>query len=363
MDAVELERAAIHCFDSAGTMAMLFAATYPQRTSALILVSTFARALRDDDYPAGLPAEARDDFIEWWCPQWGSGTLSRWVASSLDLSPAEMESWGRMERQIASPGTMRRQLKMILDADVRDALSLIQAPTLVIHRKDNPVVRVEHGRYLAEHIPGARYAELPGVDHVPFAGDYEAILAEIREFLTGVRVAPVSDRVLATLVFTDVVGSTTRAIELGDRRWRELLDEHDSTTRQVVERFRGRVVKTTGDGALAIFDGPARAIEAARAIAHRATLLGLQIRAGLHTGECETRGDDVGGIAVHLAARVAATAAPGEILVSRTVKDLVAGSGIEFSDRGSHHLKGMSDEWRLYSVMGEPPGRGSPADS
>jgi class 3 adenylate cyclase len=351
MDAVELDRATIHCFDSAGVMAMLFAATYPQRTSALILVNTFARALADHDYP-GLPAESRDQFIDWWAPQWGTGELSHLVAPSLDLSPLEIDRWARPERQIASPGTVRHQLKMILDSDVRDALPLIQAPTLVIHRKGNQVIPVGSGRYLAQQIPGAKYVELPGADHVPFAGDYDTVLAEIREFLTGVREAPVSDRVLATLLFTDVVGSTRKATELGDRRWRELLDDHDLAIRQVVEQFRGRVVKTTGDGALAIFDGPARAIEAARAISQRAARLGLQIRAGLHTGECETRGSDVGGIAVHLAARVAETARPGEILVSRTVKDLVAGSGIEFSDRGSHQFKGISDEWRLFSVSG-----------
>jgi class 3 adenylate cyclase len=332
-------------------MAMLFAATYPQRTSALILVNTFARALADHEYP-GLPAESRDQFIDWWAPQWGTGELSHLVAPSLDLSPLEIDRWARLERQIASPGTVRHQLKMILDSDVRDALPLIQAPTLVIHRKGNQVIPVGSGRYLAQQIPGAKYVELPGADHVPFAGDYDTVLAEIREFLTGVREAPVSDRVLATLLFTDVVGSTRKATELGDRRWRELLDDHDLAIRQVVEQFRGRVVKTTGDGALAIFDGPARAIEAARAISQRAARLGLQIRAGLHTGECETRGSDVGGIAVHLAARVAETARPGEILVSRTVKDLVAGSGIEFSDRGSHQFKGISDEWRLFSVAG-----------
>lgn len=350
MDAVGLTRGALHCTDSAGAMAMLFAATYPERVSSRILVNTFAKVFRADDYPAGEPEDRRDGFVDWWHPQWGTGTLLRWYAPSAEVSEEDIERHARLERQIASPGTALTHMNLILDMDVREALPLIQAPTLVVHRQDNQVIGVAHARYLAERIPRAKYVELPGDEHVLWWGDADALLDEIREFLTGVRQAPVTNRALATILFTDIVGSTEQAAKLGDRHWRELLDRHDEVLRDAVGRFQGRLVKTTGDGGLATFDGPTRAIEAARAIAHGTRALRLEIRAGLHTGECEVRGEDVGGIAVHIASRIAGLAAGGELLVSRTVKDLVVGSGIAFEDRGMHTLKGVPDQWHLFTV-------------
>jgi class 3 adenylate cyclase len=350
MDAVGVTRATIHGYDSAGAGAMLFAATYPERVSSLILVNTFARALWAEDHPRGLPPETRDAFIDDYQAEWGAGTLLRRYMPTADLSAEDIERHAWYERQVASPGVVRTQMNVILDTDVREVLPLIQAPTLVVHRTDNKTIPVELGRDLAARIPGARYVELPGDEHVLYGRDGEVLLGEIREFVTGVREAPVTDRVLATILFTDIVGSTQRAAELGDQRWRELLDEHDAVVRTGVARFQGKLIKTTGDGALATFDGPTRAIEAARTIARAARGLDLQIRAGLHTGECELRGEDVGGIAVHIASRIAGLASAGEVVVSRTVKDLAVGSGIEFMDRGVHTLKGVPDAWRLFTA-------------
>jgi class 3 adenylate cyclase len=351
MDAVGVTRATIHGYDSAGASAMLFAATYPERVSSLILINTFARALWAEDYPRGLPTEMRDRFIDDYQAKWGTGTLLRRYMPTADLSAEDIERWGWYERQLASPGVVRTYMNRVLDTDVREALPLIQAPTLVVHRTDNKAVPVEYGRDLAARIPGAKYVELPGDEHMLYGRNGEAILGEIREFVTGVRGAPhVTDRVLATILFTDIVSSTQRAAELGDQRWRELLDEHDAVVRAEVVRFRGKLIKTTGDGALATFDGPTRAIEAARTIARAARGLDLQIRAGLHTGECELRGEDVGGIAVHIASRIAALADAGEVVVSRTVKDLAGGSGIAFMERGVHTLKGVPDAWHLFTV-------------
>jgi class 3 adenylate cyclase len=237
--------------------------------------------------------------------------------------------------------------------DTRAILPAIRVPTLILHRSGDIAAPVAHARYLAEHIPGARYVELPGVDHIPSVGDQDAILGEIEEFLTGVRHEREPERVLATVLFTDIVGSTERAAELGDRRWRDLLARHDELVRRQVERHRGRVVKNIGDGVLATFDGPARAIDAARTVRDAVRELGIEVRAGLHTGECEAIGDDVGGVAVHIGARVSAQAATGEVLVSSTVKDLVFGSGLEFEDRGEVELKGVPGTWRLYAVADE----------
>jgi class 3 adenylate cyclase len=351
MDTAGIARATIHGYDSTGAGAMLFAATYPERVSSLILINTFARALWAEDYPIGAPHEMRDGFIDDYQAQWGTGTLLRRYMPSAELSAEEIERHAWFERQIASPGVVRAHMNIIADTDVREALPLIQVPPLVVHRRDNQTVPVAWGRYLAERIAGARYVELPGDEHVLYGSGGEAILGEIREFVTGVREAPVTDRVLATILFTDIVGSTQRAAELGDRRWRELLDEHDAAVRAAVGRFQGRLIKTTGDGALVTFDGPTRAIEAARAIARAAAGLELQIRAGLHTGECELRGQDVGGIAVHIASRIAGLAGAGGVVVSRTVKDLVVGSGIEFTDRGVHTLKGVPDTWQLFTSV------------
>jgi class 3 adenylate cyclase len=257
-----------------------------------------------------------------------------------------------MERSAASPAMVQQIFEMFLDIDVRDILPTIQVPTLVTHRRGDRVVNRRAGEELAAQIPGARYVELPGIDHVPWAGDSDAVVGEIEEFLTGARSVAEPDRVLATVMFTDIVGSTEQAAELGDARWRELLAAHHAAVRRVLERFRGREVKTLGDGLLATFDGPARAIRCGRAIAESARSIGLEVRIGLHSGEVEVMEDDVGGIAVHIADRVAALAGAGEVLVTSTVKDLVAGSGIPFVERGAQQLKGIPDEWRLFAAPG-----------
>ncbi len=263
----------------------------------------------------------------------------------------QFKEWGaRFERLGGSPGAAVSLFRMAAEIDIRHVLPAIRVPTLILHRTGDQAVSVMESRYMAERIPGAKYVELPGDDHFASAGDADAILDEIQEFLTGVRPAPEPDRVLATVLFTDIVGSTQRAVELGDRRWRDLLDSYYGLARKELDRFRGREIKTTGDGFLATFDGPARGIRCACAVSEAAGQLGLAIRAGLHTGECEMMGEDVGGIAVHIGARVAAEATAGEVLVSSTVKDLVAGSGIQFEDMGSRALKGVPEEWRLFAV-------------
>jgi class 3 adenylate cyclase len=259
--------------------------------------------------------------------------------------------WARLERLSGSPGAILAFLRAQRDADVRHVLPAIQAPTLVIQRADDAYRRPEHGRYFAANIPGAKYVELPGRDNLPYVGDQDAVLDEVEEFLTGVRHGPEPDRVLATVLFTDIVGSTARAAELGDRRWRDLLDRHHTAVRRELERGRGREVDTAGDGFLATFDGPARAIRCAQAIADRVQSLGLEVRSGLHTGEIEVVGDQVRGIAVHIGERTAGLAGPGEVLVTSTVKDLVAGSGIEFEARGEHALRGVPGEWRIFRVL------------
>jgi class 3 adenylate cyclase len=257
-----------------------------------------------------------------------------------------------MERFAASPSMMAKVFLMFLEIDVRDALPSVHVPTLVLHRKGDRVVNIGAGRYLAEHIVGAKLVELEGRDHAGWAGDVDSIIGEIEEFITGARTAADTDldRVLATVMFVDLVGSTAKAAELGDQRWRDLLDRYYAVVRRGLERFRGREIKAIGDGFLCLFDGPARAIRAAQSIASGVRELGLEVRTGLHTGECELIGDDVGGIAVHIGARVVSLADPGEVLVSSTVKDLVAGSGIEFADRGGHSLKGVPGEWHLFAA-------------
>ena len=271
-------------------------------------------------------------------------------ATSFADNPQAVEFTARMERSSASPAMVQQIFEMFLDIDVRAVLPTIQVPTLVIHRRGDRVVNRHAGEELAAQIPGARYVELPGIDHLPWAGDSEAVLGEVEEFLTGARSVAEPDRVLATVMFTDIVGSTERAAELGDARWRELLAAHQAVVRRELMRSRGREVKMLGDGCLATFDGPARAIQCGWAIADVARSDDLEVRIGLHSGEVEVMEEDVGGIAVHIAARVAALAAAGEVLVTSTVKDLVAGSGIRFVDRGAKRLKGISDEWRLFAA-------------
>jgi class 3 adenylate cyclase len=280
--------------------------------------------------------------------RWGQGSDGRAPSASGDESYRQW--WGTYQRLAASPGAAVAVMQMNKEIDVRSILSAIRVPTLVAHRTGDRVIRVEQGRFLAEHVPGARLVELAGVDHAPWAGNMDAILDEVEEFLTGDRHAPETDRVLATVLFTDIVGSTERAAALGDRKWRDLLEGYYALARRELARFRGREVDTAGDGFFASFDGPARGIRCGAAIAAGVRPLGIEVRAGLHTGECEVIGDKVGGIAVHIGARVAGLAKPGEVLVSNTVKDLVAGSGIGFEERGAHVLKGVPGEWRLFAV-------------
>ena len=353
MDAAGSERAALLGISEGGPMSVLFAATHPDRVIALVLHGAMGRTTEAPDYPWASPAEAlRESASEFIAPYWGQhaeGMVELFAPSFAD-DPEAVEFTARMERSAASPAMVQQIFEMFLDIDVRAILPTIGVPTLVLHRRGDRVVNRRAGEELAAQIPGARYVELPGIDHLPWAGDSEAVLGEIEEFLTGTRSAPEPERVLATVMFTDIVGSTERAAELGDARWRELLSAHQAAVRRELMRFRGVEVKTLGDGSLATFDGPARAIRCGRGIADAARSLGLGVRVGLHSGEVELMEDDVGGIAVHIAARVGALASEGEVLVSSTVKDLVAGSGIRFVDRGSEHLKGIADEWRLFAA-------------
>jgi class 3 adenylate cyclase len=351
MDDAGSDQAAVVGGAEGGPMCALFAATYPERTSALILITTYARRMWSHDYPWGLTAEV-DALVE-------DGYLSLWGRSPMGIrarAPGEAEDpafrdwYVRAQRTGGTPGAALAWYRITADIDVRKVLAAIRVPTLVVHRTGDRAIPVEHGRYLAEHIPGARYVELPGEDHFWFSGDSDAILAEMEEFLTGVRPSPPVDRVLATVMFTDIVDSTRRAAALGDRRWHDLLSRHNTLVRGELQRARGREVKTTGDGFLATFDGPARAIRCAVAIAESAGQVGIDVRVGLHTGEVELVGDDVLGIAVHIGARITALAGAGEVLVSGTVKDLVAGSGIMFDDRGDQTLKGVPGEWRVFAV-------------
>jgi pimeloyl-ACP methyl ester carboxylesterase/class 3 adenylate cyclase len=353
MDAAGSERAVLFGISEGGPMSVLFAATHPERVSALVLHGAMGRTTAADDYPWATPAEAlRESAAEFIAPYWGrqaEGMVELFAPSHLD-DPEAVEFTARMERSAASPAMVQQIFEMFLDIDVRAVLPTIRVPTLVLHRRGDRVVNRRAGEQLAAAIPGARYVELPGIDHLPWAGASEPLLGEIEEFLTGARSTPEPDRVLATVMFTDIVGSTERAAELGDARWRDLLAAHQAALRRELTRFRGHEVKTLGDGCMATFDGPARAIQCGCAITEAARSLGLEVRVGLHAGEVELMDEDVGGIAVHIAARVGALAAAGEVLVSSTVKDLVAGSGIGFEDRGAAQLKGISDEWRLFAA-------------
>ena len=353
MDAVGSRQAALMATTAeAGPMALFFAATRPERTSALVLGNASARYLADDDYPIGFEREYADRLISGVEESWGTGSrLADGIPSRA--GDERFRRWmAKVQRSIASPRTVHVFLRSMFDVDVRSLLPLVQAPTLVLHRRDFRLLPVEHGRYLAEHIPNARLVELPGADG-PLTWEYpEVTLGHIEEFLTGVRGTVPPTRVLATVLFTDIVASTERAAELGDRRWRELLQVHDDLGTRLVERWGGRVVKSTGDGLLATFDGPGRAIAGAVALRDQLADIDVQIRAGLHAGEVELRGDDVGGIAVHIAARIMAEAGPGEVVVSRTVRDLVAGSDRQLEDRGSHQLKGVAGDWQLFAVPG-----------
>jgi class 3 adenylate cyclase len=356
MDAADCERAAVVGMSEGGPMALLFAATYPERVSALVLWATFARVAWAPDYPEGVNVQEAEAFMDQIEESWGHGRVLPLIATQdAPDDEATRRRFARYERSSATPAMAAAANRFSLYIDARHALSAISAPTLVIHRTGDPLINVAHGRYLAEHIPGARYSEYPGDFHESALGKDEEVLDEIEEFLTGTRQVHEIDRVLKTIMFTDIVGSTERAVSMGDRRWHEVLDAHDSAVRGELERFHGDEVKAIGDGFLAAFDGPARAIRCAQAITDKAADMGLEVRAGLHSGECEARGDDLAGIAVHIGARVGSLAGPGEVLVTGTVRDLVTGSGVEFHDRGRHELKGIPGEWQLLAVT---PGSG-----
>jgi class 3 adenylate cyclase len=343
MDAAGIERAALLGISEGGPMAALFAATYPQRCRGLVLYGSFARS------SSWLSAEGLEAYLRYVDKAWGSGRSLPNFAPSRQNDPALQQWWGRFERLGASPAAATAVMQMLTQIDVTDILSSVHVPTLVIHCTGDPMINVESGRFLAEHISGARLLELPGHDHLFFI--HEQIGDAMEEFLTGSISAAESDRVLATVLFTDIVGSTARAEQLGDQRWHNLLDAHHTTVRRELARSRGNEVKSLGDGFLATFDGPARAVRCACAIAAAVGPLDIQVRSGLHTGEIEIADNDVQGIAVHIASRVSALAGPGEVLVSRTVKDLVAGSGLRFSERGRHSLKGLQEPMDLYAAL------------
>jgi class 3 adenylate cyclase/pimeloyl-ACP methyl ester carboxylesterase len=351
LDEVGSERVALFGISEGGPMALLFAATYPDMTEALVLYGTTPRFSTGPDWPWGW-SEADCEWMWREIDQsWGEGALAGLFMPSQADNPEALEAWGQMQRACASPGMAKALLQAAAEIDVRELLPTVQAPTLVMHMKGERVARVEGARYIAENVANGKIIEFEGEDHLgPLFGGIEPLVDATEEFLTGHRRGGRSDRMLATIMFTDIVDSTKYASELGDRRWRELLERHDRTVRAELARFAGHEVKTMGDGFLATFDGPARGIECACSIRDAVRRLDVQIRAGLHTGECELIGDDVGGIAVNIGARVGAKAGPGEVLVSRTVTDLVAGSGLEFEPRGSHELKGVPGEWQLFSV-------------
>jgi class 3 adenylate cyclase len=350
MHAASSEQAAILAVSEGGPMALLFAAAHPERTRRLVLVATYARITACPDYPIGMPAEQLYESVQHLEPAWGTGVgLGGW-APSLSNDPVARENFARLQRMAASPGAAMALMSSYMDIDVRPALSLVHAPTLVIHKTGDRMVPVAHGRYLAEHIDGARMVELPGTDHFWWTEGADRFLEETEEFLTGTRSVVEADRVLASVLFTDIVDSTRRAVDLGDQEWRRLLNRHDALTQREVERHGGRLIKLTGDGVLATFDGPARSVRCARAISDGAQALGIELRAGVHTGEVELRGDDIAGVGVNIASRIEGLARPGEVLVSRTVTDLVAGSGLCFDDRGEHDLKGVPGRWQLFAA-------------
>jgi class 3 adenylate cyclase len=352
MDAAGSQQAVVLAGVESAPTGILLAATHPDRVSALVLVNGFARGLVDDDYPSGAPPELLDDLLAQTEPTGGGEATYESVAQfapSVAHDPEFRRWWQDTGRRGASPATARALLRVALESDVRSALPMVQAPTLLLSHVGD--MTFAGGRYLAGALPDAKFVPIEGADNYWWPADSAPlVLDEIEEFLTGMRSGASVDRVLATVLFTDIVDSTATSSELGDRRWRELLDRHDAATRRQITRFRGREIKSTGDGFLATFDGPARAVDCACAIRDAARQLGIEVRSGVHTGEVELRGDDIGGIGVHIAARVAALAQPGTVWASRTVNDLVVGSGIEFEDRGEHELKGVPGAWRLYEV-------------
>jgi class 3 adenylate cyclase/alpha-beta hydrolase superfamily lysophospholipase len=348
MDAADSKRATVIGFSEGASMSAVFAATYPERVAGLILYGgmTEGTAVRGEELAV---LEKR---VAQYMNNWGDGAfMKRAVSASQPVSAEIMERFGRLERMFISPGALKANVLLNAQIDVKPILGSVRVPTLVLHRRTDAFIPFEQGRALAEHIPGARFIQYPDGDHGFWTGDTDAPLGDIEEFVTGRRNGAADlDRILATVLFTDIAGSTQSAVQLGDQRWRRLLDEHDRLGRQMVERHRGKLVKMTGDGILATFDGPARAVRCSLAFSSVARDIGVPMRAGLHTGEIETRGRDVGGIAVHAAARVMGHSQPGEVLVSRVVTDLVAGAGLRFSERGSHELKGLPGAWELFAA-------------
>ena len=355
LDAVGSERPALFGFEAGAMLCAVFAATFPERTLATVLYGTAACGTRRPDYPWQWSEEEYGVYLERLRNGWGTKAYAdeilRWVAPSIGDDRGTRAWWARLHRLAASPSSALALERMWSQTDVRSVLGSIQAPTLVAHRTADPAEEIAGARYIAERVPGASLVELPGMDTPPWGDDQDALLDAVEQFLTGARHGPETDRVLATVLFTDIVGSTSKAAQLGDAAWKEILATHDDRARAALDRFRGRFVNTTGDGLLATFDGPARAVGCAQAIAEAVDPLGIEIRAGVHTGEIELARNEVRGLSVHIGARVAALAGPGEVLVSSTVKDLTAGSGLTFEDAGEHELKGVPDRWHLYRVV------------
>lgn len=350
LDAVGSSKAALLGISEGGSMCALFAATYPERTSALIMSGCYPKWIWDAEYPWAPTREEHEAAFVAYEKHWGTPIGFKMVAPSVANDEQCRNWWARNLRMGASPASGVALYRMNIEIDIRGILPSIRVPTLILHREGDRLINVENSRYMAARISGAKYCELKGVDHLPWFGDAEAVLAQIEEFLTGVRPGASTDRILSTILFVDVVGSTEHVASVGDSRWRDILGLFHQHARQEIERFRGRLIDTAGDGVFASFDGPARAIRCAMALRDRVSGIGVKVRAGLHTGECEVVDSKLAGIAVHLGARIAGAAEAGEILVSRTVRDLVAGSGLHFVSRGRRALKGFPDEWELYAA-------------
>ena len=352
LDAAGSEHAAIYAEADAGPIAVLFAATHPDRVSALVLGNTSARLVVDDDYPIGLSVDNVEAILDIFAVQWGTAELVKLVAPDLAQDEELVELLARQWRSALTPRAAGALWRTLLEADVRDALSSLQAPTLILHATESDIVPFSHGEYLAEHIAGSQLLERPGRATGFIPASFPATAEHVAEFLTGTTSLVAIDRVLTTILFSDIVASTSQLVDVGDEAWRRVLDGHDRVVREQMRLYRGHEINTTGDGFVVSFDGPARGIRCAQAITEALATLGLEVRIGLHCGECEVRGDDLAGLAVHIAARVGSLAGPGEVLVSGTVRDLVAGSGIEFEGHGEHELKGVPGSWKLFAVRG-----------